>query len=46
MLLGPDQEAQLLELGVLAAEDNDCVMHAVPARPKYLSMTRPTCDQR
>ena len=45
MLLGPDQTAQLLEIGVVAAEDNDYVIHAMPARPKYLNMTRPTGDQ-
>ena len=44
MLLGPDQAAQLLEIGVLAAKDNDYVIHAMPARPKYLDMTRPTGD--
>ena len=41
MMLGPDQSAQLLEIGVLADEDNDCVIHATPARPKYFKMIRP-----
>ena len=41
MVLGPDQSAQLLEIGVLADEDNDYVIHAMPARPKYLKMIRP-----
>ena len=41
MLLGPDHSAQLLEVGVLADDDNDYVIHAMPARPKYLKMIRP-----
>ena len=41
MVRGPDQSAQLLEIGVLADEDNDYVIHAMPARPKYLKMIRP-----
>ena len=40
MMLGPDQSAQLLEVGVLAGDDNDYVIHAMPARPKYLKMIR------
>jgi hypothetical protein len=39
MMLGPDQSARLLEIGVLADDDND--IHAMPARPKYLKMIRP-----
>lgn len=41
MLLGPDLTAQLLEIGVLAADDNDYVIHAMAARPKYLQMIKP-----
>jgi hypothetical protein len=41
MLLGPDLTAQLLEIGVLAADDNDYVIHAMPARLKYLQMIKP-----
>ena len=41
MMLGPDQSAQLLKIGVLDDEDNDYVIHAMPARPKYLKMIRP-----
>ena len=41
MLLGPDQTAQPLEIGVVAAEDNDYAIHAMPARPKFLNMIRP-----
>jgi hypothetical protein len=41
MLIGPDTAAQLLEIGVLAADDNDYVIHAMPTRPKYAKMIRP-----
>lgn len=42
MIVGPDQAAQLLEIGVLADDDNDYVIHGMPARPKYLELIRPT----
>jgi len=46
MLLGPDRATQLVEIGVVAADDNDYVIHAMPARPKYLKMiTPPRGDQ-
>lgn len=38
MLIGPDVASRLLEIGVLAADDNDYVIHAMPARKKYLTM--------
>jgi hypothetical protein len=41
MVIGPDQAAQLLEIGVLADDDNDYVIHSMPARSRYLKMTRP-----
>ena len=41
MIIGPDLAAQLIEIGVAAADDNDYVIHAMPARPKYLKMIRP-----
>jgi hypothetical protein len=41
MIIGPDQSAQLLEIGVLADDDNDYVIHAMPARSKYLNLIRP-----
>jgi len=41
MVLGPDQSTQFLEIGVVASDDNDYVIHAMPARPKYLKMIRP-----
>lgn len=42
MLIGPDRAAQLLEVGVVAVDDGDYVIHAMPARPKYLKMIKPT----
>ncbi|MFN6121979.1 MAG: hypothetical protein ACK5CE_20425 [Actinomycetes bacterium] len=41
MVLGPDQAGRLLEIGVVADDDNDYVIHAMPARPKYLKLIRP-----
>lgn len=41
MVIGPDQSAQLLEVGILSDDDNDYVIHAMPARPKYLKVIRP-----
>ena len=38
MLIGPDLAAQLLEIGVVSDDDNDYVIHAMPARAKYLKM--------
>lgn len=36
MVIGPDPEGQLLEVGVVEADDALVVIHAMPARPKYL----------
>lgn len=36
MLIGPDQSARLLEIGVAHAESVDFVVHAMPARPRFL----------
>lgn len=41
MLIGPDLAGRLLEIGVLAAEDNDYVIPAMPARARYLKMIKP-----
>jgi hypothetical protein len=41
MIVGPDESARLLEIGVLADDDNDYVIHAMPARPKYVTLIRP-----
>ncbi len=46
MLIGPDASARLLEVGVLAADDNDYVIHAMRARDKYLAMIEPRGDRR
>lgn len=47
MLIGPDRSTRLLEIGILAADDNDYVIHAMPARPKYLNLITPRRgDQR
>jgi hypothetical protein len=40
MLIGPDAASRLLEIGVLSADDNDYVIHAMPARQKYLNMIK------
>ena len=36
MLIGPDQSARLLEVGVAHAESVDFVVHAMPARQRFL----------
>ena len=36
MLIGPDQAARILEVGVAEAEGVEFVVHAMAARPKYL----------
>lgn len=36
MLIGPDQSARLLEIGVAHAEPIDFVIHAMSARPRSL----------
>ncbi len=41
MVVGADLNGQLLEIGVLAADDNDYVIHAMPARSKYVKMIQP-----
>ena len=38
MLIGADGNGQLLEIGVLAADDNDYVIHAMRARSRYLRL--------
>jgi hypothetical protein len=46
MIIGPDEGGRLLEIGVLADDDNDYVIHAMPARAKYLNLIRPHRDDR
>jgi hypothetical protein len=36
MLIGPAQSALLLEIGVAHAESIDFIVHAMPARPRFL----------
>jgi hypothetical protein len=37
MAVGPSQAGRLLEIGVVTAEDDEpLIVHAMPARPKYL----------
>jgi hypothetical protein len=36
MLIGPDRAARLLEIGVVSAEGLDFIVHAMPARDKFL----------
>ncbi len=36
MLIGPDQAARLLEIGVATAEGIEFIVHAMPARSKFL----------
>lgn len=36
MLIGPDDTGDLLEIGVVVAEGIEFIVHAMPARPKFL----------
>ncbi len=36
MLIGPDLSARLLEVGVSTREGIEFVVHAMPARPKFI----------
>jgi len=36
MLIGVDQAGRLLEIGVASAEGIDFIVHAMPARPRFL----------
>lgn len=36
MLIGPDLSARLLEIGVSATDGIDFIVHAMPARPKFI----------
>jgi hypothetical protein len=38
MLIGPDQAGNLLEVGVVEDDEIECVIHAMPARSKYLEV--------
>jgi hypothetical protein len=36
MLVGPNRAGNLYEVGVIDSQDGPVVVHAMPARPKYL----------
>ena len=36
MLIGPDHTGRLLEVGVAEAEGVEFIVHAMPARPRFL----------
>lgn len=36
MLIGPDHAGNLLEIGVVTGQHGPVIVHAMPARPKYL----------
>lgn len=36
MLIGPDPAGNLYEIGVVDSNDGPFIVHAMPARPKYL----------
>jgi hypothetical protein len=36
MLIGPDQAGNLLEIGVATGEGVEFIVHAMPARPRFL----------
>jgi hypothetical protein len=36
MFVGPDYGGNLYEVGVVESEDGPIIVHAMPARPKYL----------
>lgn len=37
MLIGPDRVGNLYELGVVGSDRGPVIVHAMPARPKYLT---------
>jgi len=45
MVIGPDISSALLEIRILETEDQDYIVHAMPARRKYLAMLDPPRDQ-
>ncbi len=36
MFVGPDRSGNLLEVGVIDGDSGPAIVHAMPARPKYL----------
>ncbi len=41
MPIGPDSKSALIEVGILETDDQDYVIHAMPARDRYLKMIDP-----
>ena len=46
MLIGPTLSAVLLEVGIVETDDQDYVIHAMPARDKYLARIDPSNGDR
>ena len=42
MYVGPDGAGRIFEIGVLSDADDDFVIHAMSARPKYLKLIEST----
>jgi hypothetical protein len=36
MLIGPDRAGRLLEIGVVTGRERPMIVHAMPARPRFL----------
>ena len=41
MLIGPDTRSAFIEVGIVETDDQDDVIHAMPARDRYLKMIDP-----
>ena len=41
MLIGPDSKSALIEVGILETDDQDYVIHAMPARDRHQTMIDP-----
>jgi hypothetical protein len=46
MLIGPERSTGLIEIGVIETDDQDYVIHAMPARQMYLAMIDPQRGDR
>ena len=40
MHIGPSTSAQLLGVGLVASDSGLCIIHVMPARPRFLRATR------
>jgi hypothetical protein len=38
MLIGADSAGNLYEIGVVSSDEGPAIVHAMPARPKYLNL--------